>query len=182
MSQRKPVSVGSKQHAVSVVASWAIDQRLRSKTTERPMRIQSEKRRLRATQVRSLRNELVKSTGRCMVCGASPKERRHRVAELNQLCCHEILNGPLRDKVLDEPSCLIVACWYCNQNQLDSKGEWPLSRQLAVIKAKAPERYDLERVLTLRNPNAMQYVTEDDVDYWVEKDWSVEGERATNDE
>jgi hypothetical protein len=52
------------------------------------------------------------------------------------------------------------------------KGEWPLARQLAVIKAKAPDRYDLKRVLELRNPRAMNFVTEDEVDGWVEHDWS----------
>lgn len=101
-----------------------------------------------------------------MICGNNPKVRRHQVPDLNLLCCHEILNGPLRDKVLMEPSCLIVACWYCNQYELEDKARWPLSRQLYVIKTKAPERYDLRRVLELRNSRAMEYVTEREVDDW----------------
>lgn len=125
------------------------------------------------SQVRLFRNELIEKTGECMLCGASPRAPRHRLFEQNQLCCHEVLNGPLRDKVLDEPSCLIVACWYCNQEELDAKGSWPLARQLAVIKAKAPDRYDLQRVLELRNPKAMQYVTEEEVQEWVQRDWDV---------
>ena len=103
-----------------------------------------------------------------MLCGASPKALKHRPIELNQLCCHEILNGPLRDKTLDEPSSLIVACWRCNQEELEDKREWPIARQLAVIKKHAPSRYDLERVLYLRNPNAMRYLSEDDIDYWLD--------------
>jgi hypothetical protein len=115
------------------------------------------------------RRELVAKTGKCMVCGASPKNPTHGLAELNELCCHEILNGAYRSMVLTEPSCLIVACWYCNQYELDAKGDWPLERQLAIIKAKAPERYDLQRVLTIRNPNAMRFVTEDEVDAWTDR-------------
>lgn len=132
----------------------------------------SDKRKARMQQVKPFRTALIDQTGQCMLCGTSPRRPIHAMEALNQLCCHEILNGPLRDKVLDERSCLIVACWYCNQYELDNKGDWPLPRQLAVIKAKAPERYDLKRVLELRNPRAMNYVTEDEVDVWYERDWA----------
>jgi hypothetical protein len=118
-------------------------------------------------EVREYRKALIQHHGKCMLCEASPTNRVHSLPQLNVLCCHEILNGPLRDKVLDEPSCLIVACWYCNQYELDAKGDWPLSRQLSVIKQKAPERYDLRRVLELRNPQATNYVTEEEVDVWL---------------
>ena len=131
----------------------------------------SDKRRKRMEKVKDFRNALIEQYGECMLCGSSPKQPKHALPALNQLCCHEILNGPLRDKVLDERSCIIVSCWHCNQTSLDSKGEWPLERQLAIIKHKAPERYDLHRVLELRNPNAMKFVTEDEVDEWVEADW-----------
>ena len=102
-----------------------------------------------------------------MLCGTNPTRRFYGVAELNNLCCHEILNGPDRQKVLDEPSCLIVACWQCNGNQLEDKKTWPLARQLALIKSKAPERYDRARVLELRNPNAPNFVTEEEVDEYL---------------
>lgn len=112
--------------------------------------------------------------GECMLCGTNETKRIYQPSFLNQLCCHEILNGPYRQKVLDERCCLIVACWKCNSNELNRKGEYPLARQLAIIKAKAPERYDLERVLYLRNPNATRFVTEDEVDHWLQVDWGVE--------
>lgn len=132
---------------------------------------ESDKRQSRRKQVGPFRNALIEATGECMLCGTSPGMPRHYLHQLNLLCCHEILNGPLRDKVLDERSCLIVACWHCNGTSLNEKGEWPLARQLAVIKFKAPDRYDLNRVLELRNPRAMKFVTEDEVDEWVERDW-----------
>lgn len=119
---------------------------------------------------RGFRADLVESVGSCELCGTSPLRPKHGLPSLNQLCCHEILNGPLRQKVLMEPSCLIVACWKCNQNELNQKGEWPLARQLAIIKRKAPERYDRERVLLLRNENAPRFVEEHEVDEWVKID------------
>lgn len=131
------------------------------------MRRMSKKRRERYESTREYRNALVEDTKRCMLCGTNPTRRLWGVAELNNLCCHEILNGPDRQKVLDEPSCLIVACWKCNGNDLEDKKTWPLARQLALIKVKAPERYDRERVMFLRNPNAPNFVTEGEVDAYL---------------
>lgn len=112
-------------------------------------------------EVMPYRRALVEATGKCQLCG----EKRAR------LDCHEILNGGLRSTVLDEPSCLIVTCWDCNSGPLNRKGEMPLARQLAIIKVTSPDRYDREQVLQIRNPNAMQFVTEEEVDHWVKRDW-----------
>lgn len=135
------------------------------------MKGMSEKRRKRIEESRAVRNLLIAKVGECELCGTSPKRPKHRFMQHNELCCHEVLNGPLRQKVLDELSCLIVACWKCNGDELNSKGDYPLARQLAIIKANAPWRYDRERVLRLRNPRAMSYVTEEEVDSWVKRDW-----------
>lgn len=124
----------------------------------------SDKRRQRQAEAKALRDKLIADTGECMICG---NDYLRRMPPLNQLCCHEILNGPLRQRVLAEPSCLIVCCWYCNGEELDHKGRWPLARQLAVIKVKSPDRYDRERVLYLRHSNAPNFVTEDEVDAWI---------------
>jgi hypothetical protein len=136
--------------------------------SRKPIRSQSSKFRQRASESKSLRDELIRTTGRCMVCGTSPRRPLWPIEEHNRLCCHEILNGPLRQKVLDEPSCLIVACWRCNQIDLADKKRWPLDRQLALIKSQDRDRYDLARVLHLRNEAAKGYITEDDVDRWIE--------------
>lgn len=133
-------------------------------------RVSKKTRKLQAA-AKPIRDELVAETGECMLCGTTPKKPRWPIKEHNQLCCHEILPGPLRQRVLDVPSCLLVVCWHCNTGPLEDKAEWPLVRQLAVIKAKAPERYDLQEVLAIRNPRAMEFITEEDVDVWVRKDW-----------
>lgn len=101
------------------------------------------------------RDRLIRQTGRCQICRSRWK-----------LCCHEVLNGPLREKVLTEPSCLLVVCWECNQELCD-KTKWPLARQLAVLKRTAPKRYDLARVLFLRNPKAPYAVTEAEVEEYL---------------
>lgn len=116
------------------------------------MRRVSERRRERNDDVREFRAALVKEFGACMVCGS----RR-------DLACHEILNGPLRNKTLNEPCSLLVACWSCNSGPLNRKGEWPVARQLAVLRVKAPHYFDLERFNWLRNPNAPNYVTTEDL-------------------
>ena len=86
-------------------------------------------------KVKPFRDALIEQTGECMLCGASPKKPRYPVAALNQLCCHEILNGPLRDKVLDERSCIIVACWKCNGEELNCPAELGLAGVAAVCMA-----------------------------------------------
>ena len=88
-------------------------------------------------------------------------------AGLPQLCCHELLNGPLPQRTLDEPSCLLVVCWLCNAELCD-KSVWPLARQLAVLKKTAPERYNLRRLLEIRNPRAMLAVTEEEVYFYLD--------------
>lgn len=131
-------------------------------------------------QVRQLRRSLVESIGFCELCGLRPRRDVHAV-----LHCHELLGGGRRDKTLDEPASLLVTCWECNSGPLNCKaapwvqverciecGLYPLARQLAIIKFRCPERYDLERVLELRNPNAPNAVTEEEVDEWVRIDWS----------
>ena len=117
---------------------------------------QSKKFRDRAKESKPIRDELIRETGKCQLCGS----RR-------ELSCHEILRGGLRQKVLNEPSCLIVACWGCNSGPLNRQGEWPLARQLALILETAPERYDLARVMFLRNPNAPYFVTQEEVNEYM---------------
>jgi len=132
------------------------------------MRRVSKKRAKLISESREFRSDLCESTGACMICSASPARTRYAIQEMNQLCCHEILNGPYREKVLKEPSCLLVLCWHCNQEEVTDKSVWPVARQLAVLKKHAIDRYDLRRFLELRNPNAMRFLTEEDVDCWLE--------------
>lgn len=88
---------------------------------------------------------------------------------MSQLCLHEILNGPLRDKVLDEPCALLVLCWHCNGSVVTDKRKWPVAKQLALLRRRAPDSYDLERFNWLRNPNAPRFVEEAEVNLWTER-------------
>jgi len=47
-----------------------------------------------------------------------------------------------------------------------NKKDWPEARQLAVLKAKRPDRYDLAAFNTLANPRAPNRLLESEVDAW----------------
>jgi len=108
--------------------------------------------------VKPLRQGLISAAGRCMACLVTPKHAR--------LDCHEILCGSLRDKTLDEPCSLLVLCWRCNSEEMTDKVRWPVARQLALLHEYSPEHYDLVRFNWLRNPNAPNFVTQEEVDVY----------------
>jgi hypothetical protein len=109
-------------------------------------------------EVRPLRQALVQAAGQCMACHVSARDAR--------LDCHEILNGALRDKTLDEPCSLLVLCWNCNSNEMTDKKLWPVARQLALLQERSPDAYDLVRFNWLRNPDAPNYVVQEEVDVY----------------
>jgi len=124
----------------------------------------SDKRRNRNAEAKPIRDGLIAKAGACMICGARPGMQNGRMQQLNQLVCHEILNGPLRQASLDKPFAILVLCWGCNGTKVENKGEWPVARQLAVLHAKSPEDYDLVAFNQLRNPRAPNYITQSEVD------------------
>ena len=130
----------------------------------------SSKRRKRMNEVRPLRQALVEAAGRCMACRVSARDAR--------LDCHEILNGALRDKTLDEPCSLLVLCWNCNSNKMTDKAEWPVARQLALLQERDPDSYDLVRFNWLRNPNAPRFVTQNEVESFREEFREIENADA----
>lgn len=129
----------------------------------------SDTNRQRAAEAKPIRQALIKEQGRCMICGVGPGNTNSLMAAQRELCCHEILNGGLRQKTLDEPCSLLVLCWNCNSNEVVAKGTWPVPKQLAVLQHRAPQHYDLVRFNWLRNPNAPKYVEQHEVDFWREQ-------------
>jgi len=125
----------------------------------------SNKRRLRNAEVKPFRDSLVKRVGCCEICGCKPGDRKP-VKQLSNLCCHEIANGPNRDKALDKAFAILVLCWGCNGDKVEDKGQWPESRQLAVLKSSRPEDFDLAAYNFLINPNAPNRITTEEVDVW----------------
>jgi hypothetical protein len=122
----------------------------------------------RAEAAKPIREALVARRPECWVCGHSPRwPWRDKPKECSQLCVHEILNGPLRQKCLDKVHSLLVTCWFCNSHELTNKRKWPEARQLAVLLKCAPENYDLAAHNFLANPRAPNRITEADVAEWM---------------
>lgn len=131
------------------------------------MRRVSAKRRKLLDRVRPIRSALIEAHPECMICEASPRHpHRGRPADCSQLCCHEIANGPYREKALDKPYAILVLCWYCNGEEVTDKQEWPESRQLALLRECSPEHYDLAAYNALRSPESPDRITQEDVDQW----------------
>lgn len=126
----------------------------------------SAKRRELAAQ--PIRKELLESFPACMVCGACPgKPHRNLPSELSSLSVHEIHSGSgNRNKCLDKLYGLLVLCWLHNQEMTDRK-KWPESRQLAVLKQKAPDNYDLVAYNAMVNVRAPNRITTEEVNQWV---------------
>lgn len=121
----------------------------------------------RANESKPVRDAVIAIHGECWICKTNPNRAYHPIEELNNLCCHEILNGGDRQKVLDEQCALLCLCWNCNGTKVEDKNEYPHARQLAILLMKNPKGYDLERFNWLRNPNAPNFVTQYEVDEWV---------------
>lgn len=127
------------------------------------MRAISSKRRSRQAEAKPFRDALIQRVGECEACGASPRRpARHLPLELSNLCCHEIANGPNRQKALDKAYALLVLCWHCN-GLATNKGQWPETEQLALLLHRRPEDYDLVAYNQLINPNAPNRITPDEV-------------------
>lgn len=129
----------------------------------------SDKRRKRQAEAKPIRDALIKKVGECEICGASPKKPRRGLPwQVSQLCCHEIANGPNRQKALDKPFAILVLCWNCNGQKVTNKKDWPEARQLAVLAESRPEDFDLAAFNHLMNPNAPNRVTREEVYEYME--------------
>lgn len=117
----------------------------------------------RRAKAKPVREAMIAKAGRCMICGARPGARNGRMPELNRLCVHEIANGPLRQKALDKPFACLVLCWHCNGTAVENKAEWPVARQLALLKERSPEDYDLMAFNLLVNERAPNRWAPEDV-------------------
>ena len=134
------------------------------------LRPRSKKTAARERAAAGVRRSWVNATGRiCMICGHGPFNPNPKYPPfMSKVVCHEISNGPLRQASLDKPFAVLCACKACNEGDLDKKGIWPEARQLCVLKVKAPERYDLDAYLRHTSPNAMQRITQEEVDAYLE--------------
>lgn len=127
------------------------------------IRPQSVKHRARAEEARDVRRDLVLEVGRCEICGHDPTN--HKAGNVAwRLDCHEIANGPNRQKCLDKRFGLLVLCWLCNSEEATDKMKWPEARQLALLRINRPDDYDLTAYNKLVNPRAPNAITQGEVD------------------
>lgn len=104
----------------------------------------SEKTATREAECCEFRRQLVWEVGRCEICNHEPG--RAKLGQIDwRLCCHEIANGPHRQKALDKPYAILVVCWWCNSERLTDKRLWPIARQLAALKRSRLQDYNLTR-------------------------------------
>lgn len=129
------------------------------------MRHYTQKRRNRNDAVRETRRNLVREVGRCEICGHDPA----RVKPGNvawALHVHEIARGPNREKALDQRYAVLVLCWRCHVERVHGDEDWPEARQLAVLKRRRPEDYDLAAYNTLIGRGPYR-ITEEGVAQWI---------------
>lgn len=136
------------------------------------MKQKSNKRRKREDEARPFRKDLIERVGECEICEHSPSHPwRDKPRECSQLCCHEIANGPNRQKALDKPFAILVLCVYCNQHVVTDKGEWPESRQLAVLARSRPLDFNLARFLEITSPRAPRRIEIAEILDWMDEDY-----------
>lgn len=122
--------------------------------------------RARAKEAKPIRDAIIAIHGECWICRTNPMRAYHPIEEHNRLCCHEILNAGNRQKTIDEECSILCLCWLCNGTKVENKKEYPPSRQMAILLSRNPDGYDLVRFNWLRNPNAPNYLTQEEVDEW----------------
>ena len=135
------------------------------------MKNKSTIRRKREAEARPFREQLITDVGQCESCGCSPSRKHGRMAELARLSVHEIASGPDRQKALDKPYAVLVLCWQCNSGPFQNRGEWPESRQLALLARKRPKDFDLTAYLELTSPLAMRRIEIAEVLQWMDEEY-----------
>lgn len=135
------------------------------------MKSKSVTRRKREAEAKPFREKLVADAGECESCGCSPERRHGRMPELARLAVHEIASGPDRQKALDKPYAVLVLCWQCNSGPFQNRGQWPESRQLALLARRRPKDFDLTAYLELTSPRAMRRIEIEEVLQWMEEEY-----------
>lgn len=135
------------------------------------MRIKSNIRMNRENGAKSFRDGLIASIGECEACGCSPSNRKGRMAEMTKLAVHEIACGSHRQKALDKPYAVLVLCWQCNSGPFHNRGEWPESRQLALLARSRPKDFNLTAYLELTSPRAMKRIEIHEVLQWMDEEY-----------
>jgi hypothetical protein len=140
-------------------------------TKDREVKAKSIIRSKREAEAKPFRVQLVEVVGQCENCGCSPINRQGRMPELTRLAVHEIASGVHRQKALDKPYAVLVLCWQCNSGPFQNRGEWPESRQLALLARRRPRDFDLAAYLELTSPKAPKRIEIHEVLAWMDEEY-----------
>ncbi len=143
------------------------------------MRRQSKKHRQRCLEAKPTREAMIREVGKCENCGRSPGHRKGVMPQLAQLCVHEIANGAYRMQALDKRWATLVLCYQCNGGPFDWKGDWPESRQLALLLWRRPQDFDLKAYNYLINPRAPRRIEREDIEMHLEQQFLSVTEAAS---
>ena len=117
-----------------------------------------------------MRQRLVnEADGMCVACGhGSRNPWLDKPRALSKVAMHEISNGyGRRERSLDQPFCLLPLCQWCNQYQFTDRRIWPEARQLCLLMRTNPDAYNLTAYLKHTNSNAMERITQAEVDAYL---------------
>jgi hypothetical protein len=124
----------------------------------------------RAREAKPIRAALLSAAGKCEICGHSPRHPwRNKTIECSQLCVHEIARGPCRQRALDQLYAVLVVCGFCHE-LVGDKSKWPEARQLAVLRKRRPQDYELAAYLELTSPRAPLRIEPHEVEEWLRED------------
>lgn len=119
--------------------------------------------------IRKWREAFRREIGRCELCGHHPRNPwRDKPMQCSVLTVNEIARGNgRRGKSLTYRGGVLCTCWWCNSVTFDDASVWPIARQLALLKVRRPDDYDVEGFAKLIRPTAPQWVTDADVSVWL---------------
>lgn len=121
------------------------------------MRQVSNKQARRNREAKPVRDALRAEVAACELCGTTK----------GRFDLHEICRGVHRQKALDKRFALLVVCRFPCHEKLGSAAEWPEARQLALLKARRPEDFDLSAFLELTSPRAPRRIELSEVLEWM---------------
>ena len=116
----------------------------------------SDRRRKVNAKTQPICNEMIQEIGECMLCGYKDVSDPKFGVEV-----HEIYNGYGREKCRGKRYGCLVLCWPCNSESMTDKRIWPVARQLALLKAKAPHWYNLSAWSRMVGPGVFRVTSED---------------------
>lgn len=115
----------------------------------------------RDREAKPYRDEMLRRIPVCEVCQSQPSED-----------VHEIMRGNAdRMKAQDKPYATLAVCRIPCHEELGDASEWPEARQLALLKQRRPDDYDLAAYNKLKGYGSDRITEEDVAEYETPGAW-----------